>query len=235
MNSSGTWDAYNDLLLRGPLDRFTKMWARYELFKHVIDLPGDIVEGGVFKGAGLLYWAKLIQVFNPLSRRRVVGFDTFAGYPKSTSHEYDRVKGAEFLKASNYEGASPEAIMAIAREVGLESRVEIIKGDAGTTMEQYVQKNPGFRVALMNLDFDTYDPTAAALKHFYPLVIPNGVIVFDEYAAREWGESNAVDEYFKGKNLTFRSIPWALSPGAYVVKKADCEASQPKFASAVSK
>ena len=56
MNSSGTWDAYNDLLLRGPLDRFTKMWARYELFKQVIDLPGDIVEGGVFKGAGLLYW-----------------------------------------------------------------------------------------------------------------------------------------------------------------------------------
>jgi Macrocin-O-methyltransferase (TylF) len=230
MNSSGTWDAYNDLLLWGPLDRFTKMWARYELFKQVIDLPGDIVEGGVFKGAGLLYWAKLIQVFNPLSRRRVVGFDTFAGYPKSTSHEYDRVKGEEFLKASNYEGGSPEAIMAIAREVGLESRVEIIKGDAGTTMEQYVQKNPGFRVALMNLDFDTYDPTAAALKHFYPLVIPNGVIVFDEYAAREWGESNAVDEYFKGKNLTFRAIPWALSPGAYVVKRPDCETSAEQLA-----
>jgi len=230
MNSSGTWDAYNDLLLRGPLDRFTKMWARYELFKQVIDLPGDIVEGGVFKGAGLLYWAKLIQVFNPLSRRRVVGFDTFAGYPKSTSHEYDRVKGEEFLKASNYEGGSPEAIMAIAREVGLENRVEIIKGDAGTTMEQYVQKNPGFRVALMNLDFDTYDPTAAALKHFYPLVTPNGVIVFDEYAAREWGESNAVDEYFKGKNLTFRSIPWALSPGAYVVKRPECEASAEQLA-----
>jgi hypothetical protein len=229
MNSSGTWDAYNDLLLRGPLDRFTKMWARYELFKQVIDLPGDIVEGGVFKGAGLLYWAKLIQVFNPLSRRRVVGFDTFSGYPESTRHEYDRIKGGEFLKASNYLGGSPEAIMATAREVGLESRVEIIKGDAGTTMEQYVDKNPGFRVALMNLDFDTYDPTIAALKHLYPLVVPNGVVVLDEYAAREWGESNAVDQYFRGKNLILRSFPWALSPGAYVVKKPNCEAIGPQL------
>jgi hypothetical protein len=72
----------------------------------------------------------------------VVGLDTFSGYPKSTSHEYDGVKREKFLKASNYEGGSPEAIMAIAREVGLESRVEIIKGDAGTTMEQYVKKIP---------------------------------------------------------------------------------------------
>jgi len=231
MKSPDTWDSYNDLLLRGPLDRFTKMWARYELFKRVIDLPGDIVEGGVFKGAGLLYWAKLIQVFNPLSRRRVVGFDTFSGYPESTSHEYDRVKGEEFLKVSNYEGGSPEAIMTVAREVGLENRLEIVRGDAATTMEQYVQKNPGFRVALMNLDFDTYDPTAAALKHFYPLVIANGVIVFDEYAAREWGESNAVDEYFRGKNLTLRSFPWALSPGAYAVKKVDDETSAEQLAS----
>ena len=78
----------------------------------------------------------------------------------------------------------------------------------------------------MNLDFDTFDPTAAALKYFYPLVIPNGVIVFDEYAAGEWGESNAVDRYFRGKNLVFRSFPWALSPGAYVVKKPECHARQ---------
>jgi hypothetical protein len=219
MSSRSAWDSYNDLLLRGPLDRFTKMWTRYELFKRVIDLPGDIVEGGVFKGAGVLYWAKLIQVFNPLSRRRVVGFDTFAGYPKTTSHEYDRTKGKEFLKNSNYKAVSPTDIMSIARKAGLENRVELIKGDAGRTMRNYVKANPGFRVALMNLDFDTYDPTAAALKHFYPLVVPNGVVVFDEYAAPEWGESNAVDRFFRGKDLIFRSFPWALSPAAYVVKK----------------
>jgi hypothetical protein len=220
MNSHGAWDSYNDLLLRGPLDRLTKIWTRYELFKRIVDLPGDIVEGGVFKGAGVLYWAKLVQVFNPLSRRRVVGFDTFSGYPKSTSHAYDRTKGKEFLRSSNYKTVSPEEIMTIAREVGLENRIELIKGDAGRTMKDYVRDNPGFRVALMNLDFDTYDPTAAALRYIYPLVVPNGIIVFDEYAAREWGESNAVDEFFRGKHLVFRSFPWALSPAAYVVKEA---------------
>ena len=43
------WDAYNELLLYGGVDRLNKILARYELFKMVVELPGDIVEGGVFR------------------------------------------------------------------------------------------------------------------------------------------------------------------------------------------
>lgn len=214
-----SWDSYNDFLLRGSLDRFTKILARYELFKMVMEIPGDIVEGGVFKGTGVLYWAKLIQVFNPLSVRKVVGFDTFEGYPETTKHEYDKKAGEQFIQSAMYTEVSPDEIMEIAKQLHIDHRVELVKGDASITIKDYVESNPGFRVALLNLDFDIYDPTAIALEYMYPRVVPGGVIVFDEYAVRQWGESDAADEFFKDKQVVYHSIPWALTPTAFVVKK----------------
>ena len=38
-------------------------------------------------------------------------------------------------------------------------------------------------------------------KKFYPHVTRGGIIVFDEYALEKYGESDAVDEFFKIKKL----------------------------------
>ena len=109
--------------------------------------------------------------------------------------------------------------MALAKSAGVDHRIEIIKGDATKTIKEYVKANPGFRVALLNIDFDIYEPTAAALEHLYPAVVPGGVILLDEYGERGWGESDAADEFFKGKNVIYHTVPWALSPAAFVVKE----------------
>jgi hypothetical protein len=53
----------------------------------------------------------------------------------------------------------------------------------------------------------------------WPLVVPGGVVLFDEYGIRPWqGESNAVDEYFQGR-CRIRRFDWAPNPGGYVVKE----------------
>ena len=94
--AQASFDSYNQFLEDGELDRFTKILARYDLFKMISELPGDIVECGVFKGQGVLFWARLIQIFNPLSTRKVIGFDTFEGVPKSVKGEQDRNSSDEF-------------------------------------------------------------------------------------------------------------------------------------------
>lgn len=215
-----SWASFNNFLSSGELDRFTKLLARYELFKRVVDLPGDIVEGGVFKGAGVLYWARLLQVFNPLSARRVVGFDTFGGYPDSTSRDHDKRAGEHFLTDSNYTGGSPDEILRQASALGLSCRVQLVQGDSTKTIPEYVRTNPGFRIAILNLDFDIFEPTAVALEELYPLVVPGGIIILDEYAGRGWGESEAADAFFKNKHVEYHSIPWALSPTAFLRKDA---------------
>ncbi|MCX6582734.1 MAG: class I SAM-dependent methyltransferase [Candidatus Aminicenantes bacterium] len=218
MSEKESWRTYDDFLMQGTLDRYTKLWARYELFQRVVDLPGDIVECGVLNGGGVLYWARLLQVFNPLSQRKVIGFDTFEGYPESMKGEQDKKTSDSFLKAAQYTGASPEKIMETAAALGLDRWIELVKGDATVAIKKYVQENIGFRAALLNLDFDIYEPTLAALECLYYRVVPRGIIAFDEYAVHQWGEALAVDEFFKGKNIVLKAFPWGFSPTAYMVK-----------------
>jgi len=220
MDHSASWDSFNAFLLYGTPDRFAKILSRYELFRRVIEIPGDIVECGVLKGTGVLFWAKMIQIFNPLSLRKVVGFDTFGEFPGDT--ETDRRFAQEMCAEACYEGIDPERLMEAARESGVAHRVELVRGDATTTVAGYAAANAGFRVALLNLDFDTAAPTRAALDVLYDRVVPGGVIVCDEYGLPGCTEADAVDEFLKARGLLsavrLRSIYWNLSPMAYFVK-----------------
>jgi predicted O-methyltransferase YrrM len=111
--------------------------------------------------------------------------------------------------------------MALAAESGVRDRIELIPGDATVTIREYVEAHPGFRIALLNLDFDTYAPTHAALEALYDSVVSGGVVICDEYSLSGCSESDAVDDYVREHGLSavrLRSIPWSLSPMAYFIK-----------------
>ena len=167
----------------------------------------------------MLYWAKLIQIFHPLSLRKVVGFDTFGEFPASA--DVDKEFATELCAEAAYQGADPAALMQVAAECGVSHRIELVPGDATATIREYVEAHPGFRIALLNLDFDTYAPTHAALEALYDSVVPGGVVICDEYSLSGCSESDAVDDYIRGHGLSavrLRSIPWNLSPMAYFTK-----------------
>ena len=212
--SKRSFDAYNAFLIDGELDRFTKVLARYEFFKMILDLPGDIVECGVFKGQGLFFWAKLIQIFNPMSPRKVVGFDTFSGVPKTVRAVKDRI-GSRMHKDYDH---VPQLIAKRAEELELGRRIEVVPGDASRTIPQYIADNPGFRLALLNLDFDVYEPTLVALEELYDRMVGGGIVMVDEYAIANWRESDAVDKFIKGRGLELKNLPWAMTPTAYFKK-----------------
>ena len=211
--------AYNDLIESNNLDRLQKIFTRYDFFKKTINVPGDIVECGVFKGTGQIYWLKLLRIYDEYSMKKVVGFDTFQSFPKSIL-KYEKKQAKKFLKESSYKGVSLKDINNKIKKIGLEKRSELVKEDIIKTSSNYVKKNKGFRISLLNLDLDTYEGTKAALENFYPLVSKNGIIIFDEYGKRGWGETDAVDEFFRNKkNIKIQSIKFSNQPSAFVVKK----------------
>lgn len=211
------WEFYNGLLMSADTDRIRKLLIRYELFKQSLEVPGDIVECGVFKGAGVFYWLKLLAIFAPVAQRRVVGFDTFGAFADSLL-DYEKESAAEFVGEAGFEGVRVEALQAQAQALGLQDRLELVAGDIKDTAAAYVGDNPGFRIALLHLDFDTYVGTKAALEAFYPVVVPGGLIVLDEYGKRGWGESDAVDEYFAGKSIRLEAINDTFQPTAVARK-----------------
>ena len=59
------------------VERLRKFLAKNELFKLCIDLPGDIVELGVFKGIGFMQLLKMLEIYSPGTNKKVIGFDLF--------------------------------------------------------------------------------------------------------------------------------------------------------------
>ena len=210
---------YNDLIESENFDRLQKIFTRYDFYKKTINVPGDIVECGVFKGTGQIFWLKLLRIFDEYSMKKVIGFDTFSNFPKSIL-KYEKKEADKFIKETKYKEISIKEINDKIKKLGLKNRSELVKGDIIKTSADYVKKNKGFRISLLNLDLDTYEGTKAALENFYPIISKNGIIILDEYGKRGWGETDAVDEFFKNKkNITIQSIKYSNQPSAFILKK----------------
>jgi len=207
---------YDEFLAKTGVDRLQKILARYELMKMVNTAPGDIVECGVFKGSGIYTLGKISKLLTPHTGRRIVGFDFFRA-PRDIS--FKRKEDKKVLDMHEEKLADKESILANLRAMGIEN-VELVAGDVAKTTKAYAEKNLGFRIALMYLDVDNYEGTLAILRNLYPLVSPGGIVVFDEYGVRGHGESDAVHEYFKGKNIQLRSLAFANTPPAYLIKES---------------
>jgi hypothetical protein len=81
-------DLIANLASYGRRMHFMKAFAHYEVFKLIEDIPGDIVECGVYKGASLLTFARFLETFCPGDRtRKVLGFDHFKGLADRTDKD----------------------------------------------------------------------------------------------------------------------------------------------------
>ena len=66
-----------------------------------------------------------------------------------------------------------------------------------------------------------YEATKVSLEHLFPLVVPGGLVVFDEYGMIPWaGESEAADEYFKKINYkpNYKKFHFSQNPHGYFIK-----------------
>lgn len=201
--------------------------AHSDFFRMTLDVPGDIVELGVFRGLGLMTWANLLECFCIGDRTKLVyGFDNWEGFTELTPQD-----GAEVdLVQKKVGGFSPKpyfeelqeaiGIFDTDRFIPWKDRVRLVVGDIETSVPKFVEENPGVRFSLAHFDCDLYKPTRAALEAIWPRLSRGGVIIFDEYGIQDWpGETQAVDEFFADKpEVRVRTLPWTNAPAGYVIK-----------------
>lgn len=215
------YDAYNNLLFSEDRHVLYKMLKRVELYDAVKHLPGDIVECGVFKGAGMALWLKLIELDAPYSIRKVIGFDFFdRNFVQNLPSDDKIVMSQVFNRCeTSEENTGINAIRNTLRDTCNISpdKFELVKGDLSITSKKYVESKPGFRIALLYLDVDLEEPTYKALVHFWDRIISGGIVVFDEYGYHSWTESNAVDKFIQEQGLELMRTK-VKAPTAYIVK-----------------
>lgn len=216
-DESATWDAYNHLLRCGDIERMRKLLYKCELYKRSLEVPGDVVEVGVFKGAGLGMLADFMLIFEPGSSKRLVGFDVF-DEPLHLSGD-DAVQMNDYYTVSNFAGITPQTCARMIEQKGFRrDRLDLVKGDVTRTCAEYCERNPGFRISFLLLDLDVETPTLATLEALWDRVTRGGIVVFDEYAIARWSESKAVDRFFAGKDVHLKTMAWGRTPSAYVIK-----------------
>jgi hypothetical protein len=178
----------------------TRFLALYELYKKVLLVKGSIIECGVFRGFGVMTWAKLSAILEPVNlTRRIYGFDSFSGFPNVSA--IDRAGISAEINAGDLFSDSEQEILELAkindstRFLGHIPKVQLVKGDAIQTIPNFIEANQQLLISLLFLDFDLYEPTKTALKHFLPRMPKGAVIAFDELDNPLWpGETLAMLE-----------------------------------------
>lgn len=142
--------------------------------------PGDFAEIGVYRGgsAARLYGLALFQ------GRELHLFDTFSGTPYFTEgldhHQIDE------------EFADAKAPMRIAQMLP----------SAKLHIGIYPETHPAglANLAFVHCDCDQYLSYKAVIERMWPLVVPNGILLFDDYPYLE-GARRAVEEHFDVSDL----------------------------------
>jgi hypothetical protein len=208
------WDYENGFYITSHVTRMSKMLAHFELYKSITNLPGHVIEAGVFKGASLIRFFTFREILESPHSRKIIGFDAFGKFP-----EQDNAHDQEFV--DKFEGAAGEGISANEMEKILNHKgfknFELIKGDISQTIPQYVADNPELKIALLHIDVDVYKPSVVILENLYDRVVKGGVIVLDDYGTVA-GETKAVDEFIAGKDVTIEKLSISHIP-SYIRKR----------------
>ena len=209
------WNIENSFYLNSNTSRLNKALCQFELFKKTVNLHGDIVECGVFKGTSLIRFATLRELYKKKSRR-IVGFDTFGKFP-SAEFSKDVKLRSKFVKQSGNESISTNQLMRILKNKKIDTNVELIKGDITKTIPEYLERYPKLKISLLNLDVDLYEPSKVILENFYPRLTKGGVLILDDYGVFP-GETKAVNEFLRNKKIKIRKFNFRKTP-TYIIKK----------------
>lgn len=179
-----------------------------ELYQKIVDLPGAIVEFGIWWGQSLVLFENLRAVYEPYNHaRRIVGFDTFSGYQDigEADTRSSTISEGVYGVPAGYE-TYLSALMEYHRQENVLPHIckyELIKGDAGQTSKQYFEDHPEALVALAFFDMALYEPTKKALEAIRPRLVPGSVIAFDELNNKDYpGETRAALEVLDLRDFT---------------------------------
>ena len=158
INKSGMnmQDVVENFMLFNRRVNFAKFLTHIEIFKEIVERPGSIVECGVFKGASFLTFLKLVEVYCPGDTlKKLIGFDTFKGFPSLSEKDGASNPNRDLVEGGfNSEGFLPyleEVVDLTQRDSMIPrfKRVELVKGDVTKTIPEYVERNPGLRISLL--------------------------------------------------------------------------------------
>lgn len=173
----------------------------YEIYRKIIYSHGIVAEFGVRWGQTLSILAALRGIFEPFNRhRKIVGFDTFAGFVGLGKEDGKRCQCVDgsFSVPPGYEDylGFLLTLQEKLNPISHLTKFELVKGDALETVPAYLERHPETIISLAIFDFDIYKPTRETLQKIMPYLCRGSILVFDELC----------DDIFPGETIALREI-----------------------------
>ncbi len=154
------------------------------------DIPGHLIETGVFRGGATIYMRGLLRAWD-VTDRNVYVSDSFEGLPDPNPEDLDDVLAHAVLDEVDRFAVDIEAVRENFRRYDLlDDQVVFVKGFFADTL-------PTLDVdcfAVIRLDGDYFDSTWDALSNLYPKLSVGGYAIIDDYGAPV-ACRRAVDQY----------------------------------------
>jgi hypothetical protein len=197
-----------------------KQYALYLATRHVVahDIPGAVVECGVWRGGSMHVVARTLLAIGDTSRELYL-FDTFDGMTPPTDKDvtYDGKPVADLLSsrprtARIWAVASLEDV-----QQGFEAipypreRIHLVQGPVESTLPEQAPD----QIAILRLDTDWYESTRHELMTLYHRLSSGGVLIIDDYGSYQ-GARAAIEEFIEETGVRLLLLP--IGPGRIAVK-----------------
>tara|TARA_A100001015_G_scaffold319674_1_gene443337 strand:- start:1829 stop:2485 length:657 start_codon:yes stop_codon:yes gene_type:complete len=214
-NNISVWEAENVFYQKTNISRVGKLIYQYEIYKLIKDLPGDILEFGVFKGNSLIRFLTFRSIIENNYSRKIYGFDTFKDFPEQKRKNDKKLK-RDFTSDAG-KPKSKQSLDKILQDKKFDN-FELVEGNVLKTLNKFITKNPNLRISLLHLDMDVFNATNFVLNKLKDKVVKNGIILVDDYGTVE-GATKVVDNFLKkNKKLELKKMSFYKVP-SFIIKR----------------
>ena len=166
-------------------------------YSSIVDIEGDIVECGVWRGGFSIFLALVFPEKNIWVCDSYEGFQPLEG----AKHSYDKER---HVPSYTHNAVGPlaislEEVQSYFKHFGLEDdpRIKYLKGFVKDTLpDSGIEK-----VSILRVDVDAYSATLEVLEELYSKVTSGGYVIFDDSCLYE--SLDAIKVFFKANNLPY--------------------------------
>lgn len=201
LGSCELWSVIDHWPLYVGVKNLARFMAISDLLRSTFKVPGHIAEFGSWRGANLLFMAKLLKIYDPLSNKSIHCFDSFEGL----STFCDKDGSADAMQGA-YKGTLEE-LQVFLRLYKLEDNIEVHKGLIQDTLPDVLQKFPGLSFSFVYCDTDLFEPTKLVLELLHERLSKGGLFVIDEWNFEQWpGEAVAVRNFMNDYDRCYEML-----------------------------
>lgn len=178
-----------------------RLYSMIKAMDYVIEnqIEGDIVECGVWRGGSMMVAAKILYEKKQQNKTLYL-YDTYEGMtqPGINDVAFDGNHAQElFNETPQWCYATLEDVKRNMESTNYDpTKIKYIKGK----VEETIPENIPQKISILRIDTDWYESTLHELNYLYPLLVPGGVLIIDDFG--HWkGCRKAVEEYFSSSKF----------------------------------